>query len=128
VASEQSQVIVWVVALIAVVVAGGIAAAAIKRRFIDHADREDHGAASGGLLEELRAAHARGELTDAQYRAARDKLLAHATGLADRDPGPADGSRAALDPESGSEARREPGSEPVDSGEGGTSGESSDEG
>ena len=76
--SAQSEIIIWAIALIVMVVLGGIAVAMLKRRLIDRPDREPLG--TGGLLEELRAAHRRGELTDEEFAAAREKLLVAATG------------------------------------------------
>ena len=76
--SAQSEIIIWAIVLIVMVVVGGIAVAMLKRRLIDQPDREPLG--TGGLLDELRAAHGRGELTDEEFAAAREKLLAAATG------------------------------------------------
>jgi len=83
----QAEIIFWVVVLMAVLIVGVIAAAILKRKLVDQPDHGAPDAGAGGLLEELRAAHARGELTDEQFSAARERLLAAATGRFDRGDG-----------------------------------------
>ncbi|MEM0984377.1 MAG: SHOCT domain-containing protein [Planctomycetota bacterium] len=71
------DVLIWVGALIVLVILGGVGIMVLKQRLFAEPSASEE---SVGLMEELRRAHQRGELTDEQYKAARGKLLARATG------------------------------------------------
>lgn len=77
--TASSRVLVWVGVTIALVLLGGLGALWIRRRF------RDDGANGDGLhalsLHDLRALHARGELSDDEFEALRSSAIrAHTDG------------------------------------------------
>jgi hypothetical protein len=94
--AQQSQpdpipVIIAVAALIVAVVIAGLAVMHIRGRLLrKHDDRSS----TESWLDELRAMHRRGEVSDAEFQAARASLLAKVTGA----PVPTSGSKPAAQP------------------------------
>lgn len=69
-------VLAWVGVLGVFVVIGGVVALRLRKRMLEGVEPEDTRA---GLLQQLRAMHDRGELTEAEFRSARDRVLGRAT-------------------------------------------------
>ena len=82
---DPIDVIIWVGALILAVTAAGLIVMAIRKHLLA---RESQSNQAGGMLDELRAMHARGEVSDAEFQAARASLLAKATGVPIPKPDP----------------------------------------
>ncbi|MEZ6234882.1 MAG: SHOCT domain-containing protein [Phycisphaerales bacterium] len=75
---DPIDVIIWVGALILAVTAAGLIVMAIRKHLLS---RENQSNQAGGMLDQLRTMHARGEVSDAEFQAARASLLAKATGV-----------------------------------------------
>lgn len=75
---DPIDVVIWVGALILAVTAAGLIVMAIRKHLLS---RENQSSQAGGMLDQLRAMHARGEVSDAEFQAARASLLAKATGV-----------------------------------------------
>lgn len=84
---DPSRVIVWVLVLIGVMIAGGVAILVLRRRLFA-GDRE--GASHEGLFESLRRMRDRGEISPDEYDRARQKIVSR---LASR-PAPMPGGAA----------------------------------
>ncbi len=72
--STQSagEVVLWVIILAALVASGGIVILWLRARML----RDDDGESSpSGLLEQLRRSHQRGQITQDEFRLARDRVL-----------------------------------------------------
>ncbi len=82
--SDTASVLVWAGALVGVVVVLTAALMVVRRRMLGRGHDEATGAA--GLLDGLRAMHEAGNLSDAEYAAAK-RRLAERAGAARR-PGP----------------------------------------
>ncbi|MFG0307471.1 MAG: hypothetical protein ACF8Q5_14805 [Phycisphaerales bacterium JB040] len=77
--TPTGQILLWVFVLIVVIVLGGLGVMALRRRLLSR----DDGAGASGLMDEMRAMHARGELSDEEYDRVRKRMAARAAG---RDP------------------------------------------
>ena len=76
-ARPAGEVLVWVIALIALVGVGSIVILWLRSRMLS----EEHDESSPkSLLEELRRSHERGEITQEEFRLARDRLLEGVSG------------------------------------------------
>lgn len=85
-ASATSGVILWVGVLILVTLIGGIAMTIARRRmFADDDTQQD-----AGLMDHLRSMADRGEMTHAEFDAARRRLIERASGASgsSREPAP----------------------------------------
>lgn len=71
------QMLPWIIALIVLILAGGVVVLYIRHRFFGV---EDKHTAPGNLTEQLRDMRDRGELTDDEYEQARLVVVARATG------------------------------------------------
>ena len=72
-----SKLWVWIVILLAMVLAGAIVIFSLRRSLLS--PKDDPTAHSGSLLGHLQDLHDRGEMSDEEFRAARAKLLGELT-------------------------------------------------
>lgn len=70
--SASGSILVWIVALIAIVIVGGIAVMVLRKRLLE--DRSPS-ADVGGLMDQLRAMRDRGELSEEEFARARRSLV-----------------------------------------------------
>jgi len=81
------QILMWVFVLIVLIVVGGLVVIALRRTLLSKDSRLGH---ESGLMDEMRAMHARGELSDAEYDLIRKRLATRAAArLAEEPPAPA---------------------------------------
>ena len=78
-------------ALVATIVLVAIVLTVMRRRVL----AAERAASDAGVFEQLRALHARGELSDEEFETARRKLIARLRGEAPSEPAPAPGVRVA---------------------------------
>ncbi len=72
-----SKLWVWILILLVLVFAGAIVIFWLRRSLLN--PRNDSTAHSGSLLDHLRELHERGEMSDEEFRSARNKLLGEFT-------------------------------------------------
>lgn len=77
--TPTGQILLWVFLLIVLIVVGGLGVMALRRRLLS----KDRGTDTSGLMDDMRAMHARGELSDEEYDRVRKRMAARAAG---RDP------------------------------------------
>ncbi len=76
-ARPAGEVIVWAIILAAVVAAGGVLILWLRSRMLGNNNDES---SPTSLLEELRRSHERGEITQEEFRLARDRVLEGVSG------------------------------------------------
>lgn len=72
-----SQILTWVLALIVLIVIGGLVVVAMRRKLLSRDNSIGH---ESGLMDEMRGMHSRGELTTEEYDRIRKRLAAKAAG------------------------------------------------
>jgi hypothetical protein len=77
---SPTPVLVWVGVLIACAVVGGMVVVLLRKKMLDQQTATD---ISGSLMEHLRDAHARGEITDAEYEQARKSMASRVSQVMD---------------------------------------------
>lgn len=70
--NASGSILVWIVVLIALIIGGGVAVMALRKRLLGD---QRSSADVGGLMDQLYAMHKRGELSDAEYARARRSLV-----------------------------------------------------
>ncbi|MFT5422690.1 MAG: hypothetical protein ACI89L_000455 [Phycisphaerales bacterium] len=80
-----SQILLWVLVLIVLIVVGGLAVIAMRRSLLAKDPRLGH---ESGLMDQMRTMHARGELSDAEYDLIRKRLATKAAARLAEDPPP----------------------------------------
>lgn len=71
--ADLTPLLVWIAVLIAIAIVGGVVLLAIRRRlFAPPPTRHE---SLGGLMDDLRAMHARGDLSDEEYEATRRRMV-----------------------------------------------------
>ncbi|MFK7960128.1 MAG: hypothetical protein AB8G96_06345 [Phycisphaerales bacterium] len=80
-----SDVLPWVIGLVVIAVVGGVVIVRVRRAL---RDPEEAPGGVGFTLHDLRTMHARGEMTDVEFRAARDAMIAGVKDAAARSANP----------------------------------------
>jgi hypothetical protein len=69
-----ADVLPWLIVLVGIVIAGGVAALLVRRSM-----RRDHSSSDGFTLQDLRDLHAAGELTDQEFEQAKAMMIGRLT-------------------------------------------------
>jgi hypothetical protein len=77
---SPTPVLIWVGVLIACAVFGGMVVVVLRKKMLDKQSASD---ASRSLMEHLRDAHARGEISDAEYEQARKSMASRLSQVMD---------------------------------------------
>jgi len=75
--ADLTPLLFWLVALIAVTLVGGVVMLVVRRVLL--APPQSRESTFSGIMDDLRAMHARGDLTDEEFAAARKRMVENLT-------------------------------------------------